>query len=73
MGGNKTQVRSAKTEFWNGSSFGLKQMIYQQIKVDSGGSGTADNAINLQVDLPAAKATTEEWTASLANKTITTS
>ena len=65
----------AITEFWNGSTFTeLADLSQTRQALGSAGTGaTGALAMSGHVSTPTVTAATEEWTANLANKTITAS
>ena len=73
MAGGEDPI-TAKTEVWNGSSWTEVSDLGTARKLTGQTGGTAGSGIMAGGRSPAGNlATSEEWTAPLANKTITTS
>ena len=73
FGGDESPPANNKTEFWNGSSWSELAEI-STARYQGGGAGTSGTGALFFGGAPnPVGTTTEEWTASLANKTITTS
>jgi len=73
FGGDEAPPANNKTEFWNGSSWSeLAELSTNRFQM--GGAGTSGTGALSFGGAPNPVATsTEEWTASLGNKTITAS
>ena len=72
-GGNSGSIED-KTELWNGSSWTeLNNLSTARSGLSGSPAGTSSSALAYLGQTPSATTATEEWTASLANKTITAS
>jgi hypothetical protein len=74
FGGVENPPNSAKTESWNGTSW-TERADLSTARHALGGTGIGSSALAVGGEPPSAPDTnaTEEWTAPLANKTITAS
>jgi len=72
-GGNSGSIED-KTELWNGSSWTeLNNLSTARSGLSGSPAGTSSSALAYLGQTPSATTATEEWTADLANKTITAS
>ena len=72
--GGRTSGFEDKTEFWNGTSWTeLNNLSTGRSALGGSPAGTSSSALAYLGQTPSATTATEEWTADLSNKTITSS